>query len=832
MLFRSNDFLARRDRDWMGPVYEMLGLTAGAIQSNMPDEERQVAYACDIIYGKENEFGFDYLRNNMKPALEVQCQGPLDYGIVDEVDSVLIDDAGTPLIISGPTTETENQFGEWNLAVGRLVRQQRRVVQGLIGEARQLLKEDDLEEVAIRVVQIQRGDPRNKVVPELLKNATGLARAVRRVRGDLTVERTFRDRLDEELYYVKEERQRHPSLTEKGWKELGEQPILRDFDEEKRNIETDSTFTDEEKSQRIRSLEAEQEQIERETQERAEVNHAIRQLLMAHTFYERDVDYVVNDGQAIIVDERTGRLQHGRVYADGLHQAIEAKEGLKVREETQTLASITVQNFFRMYDKLAGMTGTAATEANEFSEIYGLDVVVVPTNMPLVRVAHPDRIFLREEDKWRAVVDEVEEVHTSGRPVLVGTVSIEKNELLSKMLKRRGVSHEVLNAKQHQDEAQVVAKAGQLSAVTVATNMAGRGTDIRLGDGVAELGGLHIVGSERHKARRIDNQLRGRAGRQGDPGTSRFCISLEDDLMRVFAGDWVRGFLAKMGMADGVPIDSSLVSRQIEKAQKRVEEYNFDGRKNLLEYDEVMNEQRKIVYEQRQEMLRGEFLRETVLDMLRDLVEDAVTTQAAEGDFGGLVSWCHRHLGLSVPLDDVDGQPEDELQEDLYRRAVERYQARERRIGPDELRRLEQFVLLRTLDMKWKDHLYGMDQVRGQINLRGYAQRDPKLEYKREAYELFDLMIWSVKEEVARLLFNLELAARTAERRADIWHINQAVHQELQGFEAQQDRAVAGSRQGEEKPRPFVFSGARVGRNDPCPCGSGKKYKKCCGRTP
>jgi len=389
----------------------------------------------------------------------------------------------------------------------------------------------------------------------------------------------------------------------------------------------------------------------------------------------------------------------------------------------------------------------------------------------------------------------------------------------------------VLNAKQHQREAQVVADAGQMGAVTVATNMAGRGTDIKLGEGVVDLGGLHIIGTERHKARRIDNQLRGRAGRQGDPGSSRFYISLEDELMRVFAGDWVRAFLAKMGMADGVPIDSSLVSRQIEKAQKRVEEYNFEGRKNLLEYDEVMNEQRKIVYEQRQEILRGEHLREMVLDMVRDLIEDASATHVAEGDLDGLLTWCQRHLGLTVPRDEVDGKPEDELPEDLYQRAVERYQQRERQIGPEEMRRLEQFVLLQTLDMKWKDHLYGMDQMKGQINLRSYAQRDPKLEYKREAYELFDLVIWSVKEEVARLLFNLRLAERTVERRPDIWRINQTVHQEFQGFEVQRDRAVAGSQQGEEKARPFVFAGSRVGRNDPCPCGSGRKYKKCCGRA-
>ena len=829
-----NDFLARRDRDWMGPVYEMLGLSAGAIQSNMPDEERQAAYACDIIYGTSSEFGFDYLRDNMKPDLAMQCQGSLDYAIVDEVDSILIDEARTPLILSGPTTQTENQFAEWNGAVERLVRLQRRVIQNLIGEARRLISEGDEEGAARRLVQMERGDPKNKVLPELLKSS-GLGRKVKQVQGELSLDKTLEEALDEELYYVVEERQRRPSLTEKGLKELfpdAEALVLRDIEDEKRKIETDPSLTTEEKVRQRSDLEARREQIEQETRGRAEVIHTITQLLVAHTFYERDVEYVVDSGQIIIVDERTGRLQHGRVWSDGLHQAVEAKEGLKVREETQTWATITIQNFFRMYDKLAGMTGTAATEANEFKEIYGLDVVLIPTNRPLIRTSHPDRVFLREEDKWGAIVDEVEEVHACGRPVLVGTVSIEKNELLSGMLRRRGIPHEVLNAKQHQREAQVVAQAGQTGAVTVATNMAGRGTDIRLGEGVAEMGGLHIVGTERYEARRIDNQLRGRAGRQGDPGSSRFYVALEDDLMRIFAGDWVRNFLARMGMADGLPIDSALVSRQIEKAQKRVEEHNFDWRKNVLEYDEVMNEQRKIVYEQRQEILRGESLRETVLDMLRDVVEDAAVKYAAEGDLRGLTDWCRRNLGLAVPFDDVDGRSEEELRESLYRRALEHYEERERIVGPDQMRRLEQLVLLQTLDMKWKDHLYDMDQLQGQIGLRGYAQKDPKIEYKREGYEIFEEMVWSVKEEVTRLLLRLQLAGPPVFRRSDIWQADQAqaVHREYQTFNAEREQAMAASQQGEEKPKPFVFGGARVGRNDPCPCGSRKKYKKCCGR--
>ena len=828
-----NDFLARRDRDWMAPVYEMLGLTAGAIQSNMSDEERQAAYACDIIYGTSSEFGFDYLRDNMKPSLELQCQGPLDYAIVDEVDSILIDEARTPLIISGPVTRTENQFAQWDSVVRRLVSLQRRVVRGLIDEARRLLQEDDLEQAAARLVQVQRGDPKNKVLSELLQSS-GAGRAVKRMQGELTVDKALREQLDEQLYYVVEERQRRPALTDRGLRELFPQAdalVLKDVDEEKRHMETDPTLSPEEKARRIKDLEERREELEQETRQRAQIIHTISQLLIAHTFYERDVEYVVSDGQVIIVDERTGRLQHGRVWSDGLHQAIEAKEGVKVREETQTLATITVQNFFRMYDKLAGMTGTAATEANEFHEIYGLDVVVVPTNRPLARASYPDHIFLREQDKWQAIVEEVEEVHQTGRPILLGTVSIEKNELVSKLLTRRGIPHEVLNAKQHEREAQIVAKAGQPGAVTVATNMAGRGTDIRLGEGVAELGGLHIIGTERHEARRVDNQLRGRAGRQGDPGSSRFHVSLEDDLMRIFAGDWVRGFLARMGMDDGAPIDSALVSRQIEKAQRRVEEHNFEMRKNLLEYDEVMNEQRKIVYEQRREILRGEFLRETVLDMLRDVIDDAASTYASEGDYQGLRDWAQRQLSLSLPLDDLDGRVEEELQEYLYQQALDQYQEWERRVGPEQMRQLEQLVLLQTLDVKWKDHLYGMDQVRGQINLRGYAQRDPKLEYKCEAYELFDEMIWSFKEEVTRLLFNLELATERAERRMDIWQINQVVHQEFQGFDAQRERALAASGRGEERPRPFVFSGSRVGRNDPCPCGSGKKYKKCCGQN-
>jgi len=718
-----NDFLARRDRDWMAPVYEMLGLTAGAIQSNMPDEERQAAYACDIVYGKENEFGFDYLRDNMKPSLQMQCQkGRLDYAIVDEIDSILIDDARTPLIISGPAFDTTSKYFE----------------------------------------------------------ADRIARQLKRGRD----------------FEVKE-KEETVALTEEGV----------------------------ERAQRLAGVESFY------TGENMDWPHLLSQALRAQHLYKRDIKYVVEDGEVVIVDERTGRLQHGRVWADGLHQAIEAKERLQIREETQTMATVTVQNFFRMYDKLAGMTGTAATEANEFHEIYGLDVVIIPTNRPLRRTNFPDRVFLREKDKWRAALDEIEEVHATGRPVLVGTVSIEKNEQVSKMLAQRGIPHEALNAKQHQREAQVVAQAGQPGAVTVATNMAGRGTDIKLGPGVAEMGGLHIIGTERHEARRIDNQLRGRAGRQGDPGSSRFYVSLEDDLMRVFAGDWVRNVLGKFGMDDGMPLDSRMVSNQIEKAQKRVEEYYFDGRKNLLEYDDVMNEQRTIVYEQRQEILRGEYLKETVRDMLRDVIDEQVVLHLEDLDYRGLRQWCRNHLGIDVPVDDIVDRGEEEVREALYQRALARYEEREETLGPEDMRQLEQFVLLQTLDMKWKDHLYAMDQLRGQIGFRGYAQKDPKLEYKREGYELFDMMIWSVKEEVTRLLFRLELAPQTAEQRRDIWRANQAVHREFQSFDAQRDQAVASSQQGEDKATPFVRPDVRVGRNDPCPCGSGRKYKKCCGRS-
>jgi preprotein translocase subunit SecA len=564
--------------------------------------------------------------------------------------------------------------------------------------------------------------------------------------------------------------------------------------------------------------------------------HLIDQALTAHHLYKRDRNYVVDQGQVIIVDEHTGRLQYGRTWADGLHQAIEAKEHLQIREENQTLATITVQNFFRMYTKLAGMTGTAATEAEEFGKIYGLDVVVIPTNRPLIRDEKPDRIFLEEDEKFKAVVEEIVHVHETGRPILVGTVSIEKNEMLSKMLERRGVEHEMLNAKQHQREAAIVAQAGREGAVTIATNMAGRGTDIKLGEGVAENGGLHVLGT-----RRIDNQLRGRTGRQGDPGSSQFFISLEDDLMRIFAGEWVRNFLGKYGgMGEGQAIEMKFVSNQITKAQKRVEELNFESRKSILEYDTVMDEQRSLVYEQRQQILEGADLKEMTHKMLADVAERNVALYASsevereEWDLKGLALWAAQDLGLELTPAELEGRNRDALTEYVQEGVERRYSSREAEIGSENMRRLERFVLLEAIDAKWKDHLHAMDQLKHSIGLRAYGQKDPKMEYKIEGYAMFQEMIDNIKEQVSGLIFKLRIdEGLDLELASDLWKItSESGAGVIDQFQRAQEMAAADAAgASEEKPEPFVRTTAKVGRNKPCPCGSGKKYKKCCGRA-
>ena len=749
-----NDYLARRDAEWMGPVYHALGLSVGIIQHDMDDKARYNAYRADVTYGTNNEFGFDYLRDNMKFSRSEFVQRSLHYAIVDEVDSILIDEARTPLIISGPTEESTDKY--------------------------------------YRI---------DRIIP----------------------------RLKQDPYYTLDEKARSVALTEEG---VATAEQLLDVDNlyDPGNIEN---------------------------------LHHLNQALKAHVLFRRDVDYVVKDGEVIIVDEFTGRLMPGRRYSDGLHQALEAKERQKVANENQTLASITFQNYFRMYDKLAGMTGTADTEAAEFHMIYKLDVVVVPTNRHLLRLEYPDVIYRTEAEKLQAVSEEIQELHHQGQPVLVGTISIEKSEALSAFLKRRGVPHNVLNAKNHEREAEIVAQAGRKGAVTISTNMAGRGTDILLGgnpeflarkacklegndpgypeqlakmrsqcaaehEEVVACGGLHILGTERHEARRIDNQLRGRSGRQGDPGSSRFYLSLEDDLLRIFGSERISGVMAKLGMEAGEPIEHRMITRAIENAQRKVEAHNFDIRKHLLEYDDVMTKQREVIYNQRREVLETDDIHALVVEMSGEVLQDIFDTHidpeayADDWDIPGLVDAVRQRYGLQLPLTPASladfGRVE--LLEHLHERLGANYEAKLTEAGIEPFRALERFIVLQVIDKHWKDHLLAMDHLKEGIGLRGYAQKNPLNEYKREAFEMFVDMTDRVKNDVVEYLFKVELASA---ENVPVAHPQPHGPRNVEHRGALRDggeTAVAKTvrRQGE-----------KVGRNSACPCGSGKKYKRCCG---
>ncbi|MDF1535933.1 MAG: preprotein translocase subunit SecA [bacterium] len=743
-----NDYLAGRDAEWMGTIYRSLGLDVGVIQNAMGDLERQHAYGCHVTYGTNNEFGFDYLRDNMKFSLEDYVQRELHYAIVDEVDSILIDEARTPLIISGQAEDSTDKYYTIDA-----------------------------------------------IIP----------------------------RLKAELHYTKDEKARSVMLTEEGVerveKLLGVENLY-----DPGNIE---------------------------------INHHVQQGLKAHGLFKRDVDYVVKDNQVIIVDEFTGRLMPGRRYSDGLHQALEAKEGVRIESENQTLASITFQNYFRMYEKLAGMTGTADTEAAEFKKTYNLDVLVIPTNMPMIRHDHPDLIYRTAREKVNAVVEEIADCHHRGQPVLVGTTSIESSELLSRMLKREGIPHHVLNAKHHEREAEIVAQAGRFGAVTIATNMAGRGTDIVLGGnpaflarsrvkddgspeyqavlgemqklcaderaGVLEAGGLHILATERHESRRIDNQLRGRSGRQGDPGSSRFYLSLEDDLMRIFGSERISGLMEKLGMTEGQEIENRMVTKAIENAQKRVEGHNFDIRKHLLEYDDVMNMQRKSVYEQRREILGAEDISDWIDGMAAETVAEIVTTHLDSGahheewDLDGLKERFFTLFGVKVSTEGFGNVEEAEssiLEEvrAIFRRKVEEF-------GAETFRKLEKIIFLQILDSQWKDHLYGMDQLREGIGLRGYGQRDPLSEYKIEGFSMFEDMMNRVSEDTLRTLALVQIA-----------HNEPLPERRPQRFSMGRGPMAGGQAEGPQPVRRTVKrESPKVGRNEPCPCGSGRKYKKCCG---
>ena len=722
-----NDYLARRDVQWMGEVYRFLGLTTGCILHEMNDAERREAYAADVTYGTNNEFGFDYLRDNMKFSLDDFCQRAFHYAIVDEVDSILIDEARTPLIISGPAEQTTDLY--------------------------------------------------------------------------LKVDRIMRHFKPEE-HYTKDEKSRQIMLTDDGVA-LAEELLEVDNLYDPRNIN----------------------QL-----------HHINQALKAHYVFQRDVDYIVKNGAVVIVDEFTGRTMEGRRYSDGLHQALEAKEGVKIEKENQTLASITFQNYFRMYKKLAGMTGTADTEAPEFKKIYNLDVVVIPTHQNMIRIDYADVIYKNQAAKYRNIVREIKELHEKGQPVLVGTISIDISEKIAAMLTKEGVPHDVLNAKQHEHEAEIVAGAGQKGRVTIATNMAGRGTDIKLGEGVRELGGLHILGTSRHESRRIDNQLRGRSGRQGDPGSSRFYLSLEDDLLRIFGSDRLSSIMDRLGMEEDEPIEHGMVSRAIENAQRKVEGHNFDIRKHLLEYDDVMNKQREVIYSQRREVLAGESVRPIIDDMIDDLVAEAAAEFAQgkvpseEWDWPALEERLGQvfNLQLDWTAEERQDLDRDTLTEKLREAVDQAYARQEERNGVEQTRQLERMVLLQIVDALWKEHLLHMDHLKEGIGLRGYGQKNPLNEYKREGYNLFMRMVGAVKQHTISNLMRIqlvqddELARMEAERRQE------------RERELEQARLLAGAAKADEtqaERRPVQRAEDKVGRNALCPCGSGKKYKKCCGQT-
>jgi preprotein translocase subunit SecA len=745
-----NDYLAKRDAEWMGKVYRFLGLTVGCIQQDMDNEERQKEYNCDITYGQNNEFGFDYLRDNMKYRIEDMVQRGHYFALVDEVDSILIDEARTPLIISGPSEE-----------------------------------------------RIDKYYTANTIIP----------------------------RLQNEKDYTVDEKQKTATLTEEGIA----------------------------KCEKLLNLENLYDPAN------IEILHCLNQALVAHKLYHKDVDYMVQDGEVLIVDEFTGRVMPGRRWSDGLHQAIEAKEGVKIQQENQTLATITFQNYFRLYKKLAGMTGTADTEAAEFDKIYKLDVVVIPTYKPMIRIDHPDVIYRTEEEKWEAAAEEIANLHKKGQPVLVGTVSIEKSEKMSSLLKKRGIPHVVLNAKYHAKEAEIVAQAGRKGAVTIATNMAGRGTDILLGgnpEGLARtkadpetqpeeyskqlsifreiyekehsevvaVGGLHILGTERHESRRIDNQLRGRAGRQGDPGSSRFYLSLEDDLMRLFGGDRLKGMMTTVGMEEGVPIAHPWVSKSIERAQKSVEASNFEIRKHLLDYDDVMNKQRETIYSLRKKILKGENLREYFMEnaeniLLWILEENVPPSAPREGWKEDSLRTSIRHF-FGLDYDSIIGELEkisaENFEKKLREKIEQKYKEKEQRISPEIMREYEKLVMLQVIDNQWKDHLLTMDHLKEGIGLRAYGQRDPLVEYKKEAYYAFESMLDRIEEEIVRYLMLLEPQVQKEEKKVE--------RREKQYNYSAPDKG------GERKGSTIVNKGGKVGRNDPCPCGSGKKYKKCCGK--
>ena len=860
----TNDFLAERDSTWMGYVYQYLGLTVGCLKGHMPPPERREQYDCDITYGTNSEFGFDYLRDNMamRPEDMVQQRGHA-YAIIDEIDSILIDEARTPLIISGPAPySADEQYRALNGTVQRLVRRQQELCSKMISEAQELLEKGETDAAQRKLYQVNQGMPKNKQLAKMIEEPA-TRRLLEQVNNMMITDSYKQEAraLREEMFFAVDEKGHDASLSDKGCETLNpEDPesfLMPDLATALSELEGRVGLAPQEKL-------VMRQKLQDEFATRSERIHAVNQLIRAYCIYEKDVEYVVQDNQVIIVDTFTGRLMSGRRWSDGLHQAVEAKEGVKIERETQTLATITIQNYFRMYDKLSGMTGTAETEASEFHEIYKLDVVVIPTNRPIRRVDINDQIYKTKREKYTAVIEQIKDCHKKKQPVLVGTATVETSEVISRMLDRQGIPHNVLNAKNHAREAEIVSLAGQPGAITIATNMAGRGTDIKLGKDVVWLSrdqimdkslslstapegeseplkkllmekpcGLYVIGSERHESRRIDRQLRGRCARQGDPGLSRFYVSLEDDLMRLFGSDRIASIMEKLGIEEGEVLEHPWLNKSIEKAQERVEQMNFGIRKNTLKYDDVMNQQREVIYGFRQTVLRSQDPREQLYDIITDIIE-----QNAEAPAEEFLAWANMTFPVGLRAEDIPEEPEARV-ELLFGRVKEAYELKVTHETPERVKGLEQMIILQSVDEHWQEYLRNMDSLREGIGLRAYGQRDPLVEYKREAFNLFGDLMDVIKNEISQNIFR---TGSSMEALQSFW---QSLNKMMVSNRAQQDQAsaMALARQSASQPghgappgaeqapqQPIRRIGPEIGRNDPCTCGSGKKYKKCCGQ--
>ncbi len=862
-LVTVNDYLASRDSQWMGGIFNYLGLTVGCLQNEMRHEQRAEQYRADITYGTNSEFGFDYLRDNGVLSIEEQVQRCHNFAIIDEVDSILIDEARTPLIISGPVSVSTHRYDKLNPLVENLFKKQTMLCNRYISEAKKLINEGkDLEKAGVILFQVSRGAPKNKQFLKILEDPS-IKKIFEKTELEMLSDMKKQESYDllEELFFVIDEKSHSVDLTEKGriafCPSNPDEYIIPDIIIGTQEIDEDDSLSATEKDAKKREL-------QKGYEESNEKIHNLSQLLKAYSLFEKDVEYVVQDNRVMIVDEYTGRLMPGRRFSDGLHQALEAKERVKIERETQTFATITIQNYFRMYEKLAGMTGTAETEAQEFSQIYNLDVVVIPTNEPIRRLDMDDVIYKTRREKFNAIVLEVVECYKRGQPVLVGTISVDTSELLSRMLKMRKIPHKVLNAKYHEKEAEIVAVAGQMGAVTIATNMAGRGTDIKLGEGVLKIdprdknsnfvlkkslgdkfkemyGGLNIIGTERHESRRIDRQLRGRAGRQGDPGTSKFYVSLEDDLMRLFGSDRISGVMERMGVEEGQELTNPLLTRAIETAQKRVEQRNFSIRKHTLEYDDIMNKQREVVYGYRNKILASEDIKNMMLGMIEETVTEKLDEFLPQKEkkenwmINEFVCWWTETFLFPIDLNQINKMDsQEEIKTFLMDWLKKNYDSKEVLETPEKMRKLEGMIALQTIDKMWIEHLYAMDNLRYDIGYRSYGQKDPLIEYKQESFHMFSSLMSDIRHEIVSTIFKASFIP-VDEQRNMLAELD--AHYDAQGasiFDQMTDGG--GSPQGSAirssgglSRAPIKRNVPKVGRNEACPCGSGKKFKKCCG---